>query len=119
MTCPEDLTDFPWLQELGTNEVSNWLHKHGVNKTRAGGLLEMPGTLLLDRLRNGNGVAVTVSEWVRQDLEAGRLQELFRDVEGKGYYLVTRPDALRPSAQKFITWALREARTAEGARQKE
>lgn len=108
--CPADLADLPWLQEFGTNEASDWLRRRGVVKERAAGLVQVPGNLLLDGLRNGQGVAVTVREWVRQDITSGRLRLLFEDQEEAGYHVVTRPGVLRPPAKAFVTWLRRQAR---------
>src|SRR6056297_2149844 len=108
--CPADLADVPWLQEFGTNEASDWLRRRGVVKERAAGLVQVPGNLLLDGLLGGQGVAVTVRAWVRQDIAAGRLRLLFEDEEASGYHIVTRPGVLRPPAKAFVTWLRRQAR---------
>src|SRR6056297_3710962 len=107
---PADLADLPWLQEFGTNESSDWLRRRGVVKERAAGLVQVPGNLLLDGFRNGQGVAVTVREWVRQDITAGRLRLLFEDDGEAGYHIVTRPGVLRAPAKAFVTWLRRQAR---------
>ena len=109
---PADLTGLPWLQEFGTTEASDWLRRRGVTTDREGGLTQVPGNLLLDGLRNGYGVAVTVYEWVHQDIAAGRLVELFRDDDQAGYYIVSRKGPLRPRAKAFANWLRREARNA-------
>lgn len=111
---PADLIGLPWLQEYGTNEASDWLRKRGVCKDREGGLTQVPGNLLLDGLRNGYGVAVTVHDWVCQDIAAGRLLELFRDEGEAGYHIVTRPGPLRPNARAFAAWLRRQAALATG-----
>ena len=108
--CPADLADLPWLQEFGTNEASDWLRRRGVTRERAAGLVQVPGNLLLDGLLRGQGVAVTVREWVRQDITAGRLRLLFEDAGEAGYHAVMRPGVLRPSAKAFVTWLRRQAR---------
>jgi LysR family glycine cleavage system transcriptional activator len=110
VACPDDLADLPWLQEFGTTESSDWLRRRGVTRERAGGLVQVPGNLLLDGLRNGQGVAVTVREWVRQDITSGRLRLLFEDETEAGYHIVTRPGVLRPPARAFVTWLRRQAR---------
>ncbi|MRU15084.1 LysR family transcriptional regulator [Roseovarius sp. A21] len=112
VTQPADLTGLPWLQEFGTTEASDWLRQRGVTTDREGGLTQVPGNLLLDGLRNGYGVAVTVYEWVHQDITAGRLLELFRDDGPSGYYIVSRKGPLRPRAKAFANWLRREARNA-------
>ena len=110
---PGDLADLPWLQEFGTNEASDWLRRRGVTKERSGGLTQVPGTLLLDGLRSGQGVAVTVHEWVRDDLTTGRLQELFCEKGQSGYYLVTRPGVMRPPLRAFVRWILDQAKISD------
>lgn len=107
---PSDLADLPWLQEFGTNEASDWLHRRGVTRERAAGLVQLPGNLLLDGLRDGQGVAVTVLDWVRQDIAAGRLRLLFQDDGDRGYHVVTRSGVLRPAARAFVAWLRRMAR---------
>lgn len=109
---PDDLADLPWLQEFDTTEVSDWLTQKGVTRSRAGGVIQVPGNFMLEGLRAGQGVAVTVDEWVRADVEDGRLVELFRDDGDNGYYVVTRPGVPRPQARVLINWLLREAKEA-------
>ncbi len=111
---PADLTDLPWVQEYGTTEASDWLRRRGVTKDRAGGLTQMPGNLLLQALREGYGVAVTVKEWIREDLAAGHLVKLFEDADDTGYYIVTRPGALRPKTRAFATWLRQQVRADRG-----
>lgn len=107
---PADLAGLSWLQEFGTTEASDWLRRRGVTRDREGGMTQVPGNLLLDGLRNGYGVAVTVREWVRHDIAAGRLLELFRDdAENAGYFTVTRPGVLRPPAKDLVRWLRKQA----------
>ena len=109
---PADLAELPWLQEFGTNEASDWLRRRGVTRERVAGLVQVPGNLLLDGLRDGQGVAVTLHDWVRQDIAAGRLRLLFEEPGDAGYYIVTRPGVLRGVAKAFVTWLRRQARQA-------
>ena len=107
VTCPEDLLGLPWLEELGTTEASKWLREHGVDgrvRTR----LTLPGNLLLDAVREGQGVAVAVRPFIEADLTAGRLAELFTSDGGRGYHIVTRPGVLRPPAKAFAAWLKRQ-----------
>ncbi len=116
VTAPSDLAGLPWLQEFGTSEASDWLRRRGVTRHREGGLTQVPGNLLLDGLRDGYGVAVTVHDWVRQDIEAGRLIEMFRDDDDAGYFIVTRPGPLRPPARAFAAWLRRQAAIVSGTK---
>lgn len=107
---PSDLAALPWLEELGTTESTNWLRRKGVADGIVGSRIQVPGNLLLDGVRDGQGVTVTVRAFVARDLEAGRLLELFGENDSNGYHIVTRPGVLRRPARDFVTWLRREGR---------
>ncbi|MEL7165644.1 MAG: LysR family transcriptional regulator, partial [Pseudomonadota bacterium] len=69
----EDLSHLPWLEEVGTTEGTTWLTKRGIAAGVQGPLTQVPGNLLLDGARDGQGVAVTVRLFVEADLKAKRL----------------------------------------------
>jgi len=111
---PGDLADLPWLEELGTSEASNWLRGKGVSRGLVSNRVQVPGNLVLDGARNGQGLAVSTLLSVQGDVAAGRLRVLFQEPEdGTGYHIVTRPGVLRPAARQFIGW-LRRAAQATG-----
>lgn len=109
ITRPEDLIDLPWVQEYGTSESTDWLRRKGLSSFRIGGMTQVPGNLLLEGVRQGQGVSLTVRQWVEDDLAAGRLQLLFEEPEDTAYYIVTRPDAARSKARAFIGWLRQQA----------
>lgn len=113
ISCPADLVRLPWLQEYGTNESTDWLRRRGVSEARAAGLVQVPGNLLLDGLRDGQGVALTVREWVKQDIAAGRLVLLFEEEDESGYYIVSRPGVLRAPAKAFASWLKKQAKLVQ------
>ncbi|NNE53079.1 MAG: LysR family transcriptional regulator [Sulfitobacter sp.] len=103
------LGDFPWLEEFGTTESTNWLADHGVLRPARGGLMQVPGNLLLDGARDGQGLAVTVRAFVERDIVAGRLRVLHTEqAEDKGYHIVTRPGVMRAALKSFVVWLRRE-----------
>ena len=106
---PADLADAPWLEELGTSEGSRWLAAHGVGEASGRRVTTLPGNLMLDGVRNGQGVAVTVRAFVEADLRAGRLVTLFTADEPGGYHIVTRPGVQRPPLRAFCRWLARQA----------
>ncbi|MCR9124714.1 MAG: LysR family transcriptional regulator [Rhodobacteraceae bacterium] len=112
--APEDLADLPWLEELGTTEASNWLRAQGVARGLKRGLTQVPGNLLLDGVRDGQGVAVAVRHFVQRDIAAGRLVELFGEDTALGYHITTREGVLRPAARLFVAWLRRERRIDAG-----
>jgi LysR family glycine cleavage system transcriptional activator len=107
---PRDILDLPWLQELGTTEISAWLREHGVVAARKANVVHVPGHLVLEAVRAGDGVSLSTRVNVERDLAAGRLVVLFEDTEpGVGYYVVTRPGVLRPPLKAFVAWLRRHA----------
>ena len=110
---PEDLRSMPWLQELGTNEASAWLQSYGGDGVLSGGVTSLPGNLVLEAARQGQGVAITTRVAVAEDVSAGRLRLLFEEDTHKGYYLVTRPGVQRASLRAFVRWVRAEAVRAE------
>jgi len=109
----EDLTDFPWLEEFGTTEASRWLTQRGLKRQLGHGLTQVPGNLLLDGVRDGQGVAVTVRAFVERDIAAGRLRVIETEEKPEmGYHIVTRPGAMRPVLKDFVKWVKREGAAA-------
>ncbi len=105
---PADLIDLPWLEELGTTEAGRWLRSKGVTDEITGGRIQVPGNLLLDGARDGQGVAAVARNFVEADLRAGRLVALFTEDGPTGYHIVTRPGVLRPPARIFLRWLRRQ-----------
>jgi LysR family glycine cleavage system transcriptional activator len=105
----DELAGFPWLQELGTNEATAFLHKNGLTRTGDAGFVSLPGNLMLDAARDGQGIAVIARAFVEGDITSGRLVVLHEDSEREGYFLVTPAGVQRPAVQAFCDWALRQS----------
>ena len=106
------LGEYPWIEELGTCESTRWFRRFGVSGV-AKGMMQVPGNLMLDGARDGQGIAVTVREFVARDIAAGRLRILHtEETPLAGYHIVTRPVVLRTSVKDFVNWLRREARDA-------
>ncbi len=109
VATPNDLACLPWLEELGTTESTTWLHRHGVEQGAVGAYMQMPGNLVLDAARGGQGIAVTVRAFVASDIAEGRLVQLFEEPRaGAGYHLVTRAGVMRPGLRTFVRWLARQ-----------
>lgn len=105
----DELADLPWLEEFGTSESSRWLRHKGLPEDLRQGRIGVPGNLMLDGARDGQGVAVTVRLVVERDIAAGRLRVLSQDNDtAAGYYLVTRSGVMRPALKEFVRWLRRE-----------
>lgn len=107
---PEDLSQLPWLEELGTTEATTWLANRGVDHGPSAGRIALPGNLLLEGLRAGQGVTATVRHFVEGDIRVGRLVELYAEAEGSGYHVLTGKSPLRPAVKTFVRWLKRQAR---------
>ena len=107
------LAELPWLEEYGTTEASRWLEEQGIDRGPRRGWMRLPGNLLLDAARDGQGVAVVVRAFAEGDIAAGRLVALMEQEPGSaGYYIVTRPGVQRPALRNFIKWLRREGKAA-------
>ncbi len=106
ITEPSDLLSFHWLQELGTDEVAQWLAGRGLTLPRETHITNLPGYMLLGALREGQGVAATARVFVEGDLADGRLIALFEVTGGSptAYHLVWRPGRQRPALKAFLRW---------------
>ena len=103
------LTEMPWLQELGTNEVADWLAMHGAPVDRPLMISHMPGNLIMEAVRRGDGITYTARPFVEEEIRSGRLVELFSDKAFGIYYIKTRPGVPRRPVKAFISWLKRQA----------
>lgn len=102
---PDALSRLPWLEEFGTTEATRWLSRQGALSGPQAGYVQVPGNLLLEGARAGQGVAVTVKAFIQPDLDAGRLLLLHEDeASDAGYHIVTRPGPKRPALTALIRW---------------
>jgi LysR family glycine cleavage system transcriptional activator len=107
---PQDILELPWLQEFGTNEMTNWLRERGVLTPKSENVTHLPGYLVLDGLRNGQGVSAVARALVEPDIAEGRLKVLFEDAApNSGYYIATRPGVPRPPLKAFLRWLRRHS----------
>lgn len=107
-----DLTRVPWLEDAGTSEANNWLRENAGMKERRAGVTHLPGNLLLDGARDGQGVAVVIRMFVERDIKAGRLRVLLEKEDEKGYHIVTKPGPQRQAVREFLRWLRRCAKGA-------
>jgi LysR family glycine cleavage system transcriptional activator len=108
---PASLVDMPWLQELGTNEAASWLACHGVSLTRPLMINHMPGNLIMEAVRRGDGITYTARAFFRDDLRSGKVVELFSDSASGVYFLEAAPGPLRPAVRTFANWLKAKAET--------
>lgn len=111
ITDPSMLVHMPWLQELGTNEVANWLSRHGVKLDRPLMINHMPGNLIIDGLRRGDGITYTARAFFQEEIRSGQIVPLFSERAIGIYYIKVRPGVLRPPLRTFVQWLKTQAET--------
>lgn len=112
----DDLMRVPWLQELGTDEFVRWLAVRGVRAENKHDITHLPGHMLLEALRDGQGIGSVARVFVEDEVRAGRLVILFEEDPDvpTGYHLVYRSGVMRPALKTFVAW-LRRAALDDGA----
>ncbi|MGI9370814.1 MAG: LysR family transcriptional regulator [Ruegeria sp.] len=111
VSTPTAMTGLPWLQELGTNEAAEWLTYHGVIPNRPLTIHQMPGNLIMNSVRRGDGITFTSRAFFQTDIDAGRIVELFSEKLFGIYYIETRQGVLRPAVRTFVNWLKSQAET--------
>ena len=106
---PSTLVDLPWLQELNTNEVAEWFNRRAVSLSRPLIISQMPGNLIMQAVRRGDGISYTARGFFQDDIESGRMRVLHSEPASGIYYIERNPTASRPAVIKFLSWLKSEA----------
>lgn len=102
----EELTLLPWLEEAGTTEIKHWLEKLGVEKPPPKHVTSLPGSVIMQPMLDGVGVAATARALIKDHIEAGRLVVLLEETheEPTAYHMAWRKGIQRPTLKTFIRW---------------
>lgn len=103
-TSPAALIHLPWLQELDTNEVANWFANQSVKIDQPLMISHMPGNLIMDSVKRGDGITLTARQWVEEEIRTGQLVALFPDDNAGVFYIHTLPGEQRSSVRLFVNW---------------
>lgn len=106
---PAMLLDMPWLQELGTNEVAEWFGYRGIPLDRPLMITQMPGNLIMQAVRRGDGVTYTARAFFEEEIQSGQMKVLFSDHVVGVYYIETSPGPQRPAVETFVGWLKQQA----------
>lgn len=105
-----DLLHFHWFQELGTNEVADWLKSRDVSINRPLMISHMPGNMILEAVQRGDGLTYTVRQWVENELASGALVSVLPGQDRGVFFLVTPPGEVRRPVRIFMAWLREQAR---------
>ena len=106
---PAMLMEMPWLQELGTNEVADWFGYRGVKLRRPLIVNQMPGNLIMQAVRRGDGITFTARAFFEAEIQSGKMKVLFSEPEFGTYYIATSPGPLRTTVKAVVNWLLQLA----------
>jgi DNA-binding transcriptional LysR family regulator len=109
VTDPAALVEMPWLQELGTNEVSEWMARRGITQKHPLKIIHMPGSLIMEAVRRGAGLTYTPRIFVDEEIRSGQLLVVSSENDVGGFYIATRPGVLRQPVRAFVRWLKRQA----------
>lgn len=112
VVSPADLARLPWLMELGTQEVPEWFARQGVTPAGPLTISHMPGNLIMEAVKQGEGITYTARQWVSEELASGVLVDVFAEVQAGAFYLHPRSGPQRPALRAFMAW-LRSASQSE------
>ncbi|WP_033406119.1 LysR substrate-binding domain-containing protein [Kiloniella laminariae] len=108
VSTPQDITKLPWVCDIDDYhaEWDYWLEQNNINPKKHSARIHLPGHLMRDAIRDGQGVGTLPSNWVTQDITAGRLVELFSLNSNKyaGYYLVYKSGVIPNNLKIFLSW---------------
>jgi len=107
---PAVLVEMPWLQELGTNEVADWLGYRGVKLKRPLMIHQMPGNLIMQAVRRGDGITYTARAFFESEIRSGQMKVLFSEPAFGTYYIVTSPGPMRASVKAVVSWLKQQTR---------
>ncbi|WP_420547892.1 LysR family transcriptional regulator [Curvivirga sp.] len=103
---PASMQHLPWLEELGTKNVQDWFQRHNVTPTEPLSITQMPGSLIIQSLRRGEGITQTVRDFISEDLQSGDLTALFPEPKLGCFRILTGIETPRPSVKAFKDWLL-------------
>ncbi len=109
--CNKALRDLPWLQELGTNEVHSWFERRGIEIETPILITQMPGSLIMEAVRRGDGITYTAKAFFQNDINAGLVRVLHCEPANGVYHLETNSSSQRSTVRAFSNWALSQAKT--------
>ncbi len=114
---PAALMNMPWLQELGTNEVADWFERRGVTLDRPLMISQMPGNLIMQAVRRGDGITYTARAFFQDEIRSGQVVVLHSEPAFGHYYIETCPGMMRPPVKAFVNWLKTKTETVTAAEQ--
>jgi len=65
---------------------------------------QMPGNLIMQAVRRGDGITYTARAFFEAEIRAGQVKMLFSEPEFGIYYIAKSPGPLRPAVKAVVEW---------------
>ena len=111
---PAQLLNYPWLQELGTEEVAYWFGLQGLSGKAPTTVSHMPGNLIADAIKRGDAVSFTAVPFYEEELSTGEMQAFFPMKRFGIYYLDWDVDNARSAVRIVVKWLLTQGEKTSG-----
>ncbi len=69
----------------------------------------MPGNLIVDAVKRGEGVTFSARQWFAEELASGELLGAFPETDPGVFYIEQLSGEDRPHVQKVVDWLIDEA----------
>jgi LysR family glycine cleavage system transcriptional activator len=87
----------------------NWFERRGIEVEKPLMVTQMPGNLIMQSVRRGDGITYTSRAFFRNEIDAGQVKVLYSEPVFGVYCLETNPSTSRPAVRKFINWIMSNA----------
>jgi LysR family glycine cleavage system transcriptional activator len=64
----------------------------------------MPGNLIMEAVRRGDGITYTARAFFQEEIRSGRVAVLHSEPAFGHYLIETSPGLLRPTVRTFLQW---------------
>ena len=108
-----DLSGLTWLLDKNLAEERRWVAEKGIALEQEKLMEFATSHLTKEAALAGLGITIHPEPLLASDVASGRLKVLFRqDRSDESYHVLTRPEVISGSRDRFVRWLLAEAKAA-------
>ena len=74
-------------------------------------ITQMPGNLIMEAVRRGDGITYTIRAFFEAEIQSGQMRVLFSEPAFAIFYIETCPGVLRPAVEAVVNWLKQQAET--------
>jgi LysR family glycine cleavage system transcriptional activator len=72
-------------------------------------IYQMPGNLIMQAVRRGDGITYTARAFFEAEIRCGQMEVLFSEPAFGTYYVATGPGPLRRPVKVVVNWLMQQA----------